>query len=84
MRKIFLAVSLIGVLALFITQMLTLGFAGPSGGGASPVFVVQVVITLIILLSALYVILVKKAPDDGTKNWAFGALGSIVGFWLKG
>lgn len=38
--------------------------------------------TLIILLSSLYVIL-SGNYDAGTKNWAFGMIGAISGFWLR-
>ncbi len=43
--------------------------------------IMQVVITIAVLGSALYVILSNKYPDD-TQKWAFGAVGMIVGFWL--
>jgi hypothetical protein len=52
-------------------------------GGLAAVFLIQTTITFVVLLAALCVILLKIAPDDGTRNWAFGALGSIIGFWLK-
>jgi hypothetical protein len=45
----------------------------------------QVVITLIVIVlpAALFAILAQRfeAPQ---KNWAYGAVGTIIGFWLKG
>jgi len=43
--------------------------------------VMQVIISLIVLTSALIVILSKKYPDD-VQKWAFGVVGTIVGYWL--
>lgn len=42
----------------------------------------QLVISAILLVAALFVILTKKYPPQD-KHWAYGALGTIVGFWLK-
>lgn len=96
MDHIAITVSLLGVLLLFgseaLYELLIAGGAGATGssdadgdgfGSLAAVFIVQVMITFIVMVAALFVILAKKAPDDGTKNWAFGALGSIIGFWLK-
>lgn len=43
---------------------------------------VRIVITGILLLAALYIIL-SKSYDGSSKNWAFGVVGTIVGYWLK-
>jgi Tfp pilus assembly protein PilV len=40
------------------------------------------VVTAIVGLAALYIILSKKFDADSLK-WAYGILGTIVGFWLK-
>ena len=42
----------------------------------------QLVITGVLLVAALFVILTKKYPAQD-KHWAYGALGTVVGFWLK-
>ena len=42
----------------------------------------QLVITGVLLVAALFVILIKKYPAQD-KHWACGALGTVVGFWLK-
>jgi hypothetical protein len=42
----------------------------------------QLVISAVLLIAALFVILTKRyAAQD--KHWAYGALGTVVGFWLK-
>ena len=45
---------------------------------------VQVVLSAVVLLASLYVVLIKKKPDTAQKSWAYGAIGSILGYWLKG
>jgi hypothetical protein len=42
----------------------------------------MVVVSLIVLCSALYIILSRKF-DDSAEKWAFGMVGSIVGFWCR-
>ena len=41
------------------------------------------VISLLVLLSALYVILSNNSFGDAQQKWAFGAVGTILGYWLK-
>lgn len=50
--------------------------------GMSYPLVAQLVISAILLAAALFVILTKKYPPQD-KHWAYGALGTVVGFWLK-
>jgi hypothetical protein len=96
MQRVAVMVSLLGALLLFGSQALyeiiitvdagaTAGVdsGGDSFGGLAAVFLVQTMITFVVLLAAFCVIHVKKGHDDGTRNLAFGALGSIIGFWLK-
>lgn len=42
----------------------------------------RVVVSLIVLIVAIYIILNNGYPDATTK-WAFGAVGLILGYWLK-
>jgi hypothetical protein len=87
----------IGALALALAAMLVHRFYGPKlgridksksavfGHGAGAVAigdVMMVVVTIVVLAAALYVIL-SRAYDAGAQKWAFGAIGTIVGFWLK-
>jgi pSer/pThr/pTyr-binding forkhead associated (FHA) protein len=39
-------------------------------------------ISAVVLIAALFVILHDSEPDE-SKKWAFGAVGTIVGYWLK-
>ena len=41
-----------------------------------------IVISIIVLGSALYILL-SKGFDSDSEKWAIGAIGTIVGFWLK-
>jgi hypothetical protein len=43
----------------------------------------QVIITLALLVPCLLVI-VSNGYDQNAKHWAFGTVGTILGFWLKG
>ncbi len=42
---------------------------------------VQIIISVLLLLASLFVVLSSKyAPKD--KHWAYGTIGTLVGFWL--
>ena len=43
----------------------------------------QVIVTLALLVPCLLVI-VSNGYDQNAKHWAFGTVGTILGFWLKG
>jgi len=42
----------------------------------------MVLVSVVILASSLYTILFGTFPD-ATQNWAYGSIGTILGFWLK-
>lgn len=42
----------------------------------------MVVVSLSVLAASLYIILSRKF-DDGSQKFAYGAVGTIVGHWLK-
>jgi hypothetical protein len=44
--------------------------------------IMQIIITLALLSISLYVIITPQKFDDGTRNWAFGAVGSVIGYWF--
>lgn len=44
--------------------------------------IMQIFISVGLLAAALYVILSKKYDAD-VQKWAFGVVGTIVGYWLK-
>jgi hypothetical protein len=56
--------------------------APPSSPSQTQVLM-QSVITLVLLLPSLVVIM-KKDYDASQKHWAYGTIGTILGFWLKG
>ncbi|HIE05527.1 MAG TPA: hypothetical protein EYP58_01870 [bacterium (Candidatus Stahlbacteria)] len=43
---------------------------------------VSLIITFVILGAGLYIIL-SPGYDGSVKKWAFGAVGAIIGYWLK-
>src|SRR5690349_18064874 len=45
-------------------------------------FIMQCLLSIVILGFAFYAIL-SKTVDDATKKWACTVIGSIIGFWLK-
>ena len=38
-------------------------------------------VTILVLAASLYIILTKKYAD-ADKKWAYGAIGTILGYWL--
>ena len=75
-------VPLIALLLLFVRR-------GPwfeasraaSRSSGFPQDVMAIVVSIAVLGAGLYVILSRKYPADSHK-WAYGAVGTIVGFWL--
>jgi hypothetical protein len=45
--------------------------------------IMQIVVSLALLGVALYVILSQKY-SSADNNWAYGIVGTIIGYWLKG
>lgn len=43
---------------------------------------VQIVLSLIVSVAAVYVIL-ADSYTEGTTKWAYGVLGLILGYWLR-
>jgi hypothetical protein len=97
-RRLSTALFIISVMALAALSLLSIGFystidslpppppngaaPGPDAAGVSPEYWVRIAVTGILLLAALIVVLTKRyAPED--KNWAYGTIGAIVGYWLK-
>lgn len=44
--------------------------------------IMMIIISLAVLFSSLYIIL-SGDYDEGSQKWAFGSVGSIIGFWLR-
>ena len=55
------------------------------GSGAPPgnVAMFPAIVSLIVLLAALYVILSKRYPPK-VEHWAYATVGTVLGFWLRG
>jgi hypothetical protein len=55
--------------------------------GLDPRLIMAIVVSIVILGAGLYVILATQGGQpkypEGTQKWAFGAVGSVLGFWLK-
>jgi hypothetical protein len=45
-------------------------------------FVIQAVVSVGVLTACLYVVLSNGYPD-ATKEWAFGLIGVVIGYWLR-
>ena len=48
-----------------------------------PGFVIPAVISMLVLGSCLYIIL-SGNYEEATHKWAYGMVGTIMGYWLKG
>jgi anaerobic C4-dicarboxylate transporter len=44
--------------------------------------VVQVIISVLLLAASIFVILSKKYAEK-EQHWAYGTIGTLIGFWLK-
>ncbi len=81
-----------GVGLLLVVGVLSTGLwggagGGPGGGAIQPVsadvhLTMQVLISIVLLFSTLFVVLSKKY-DAKDKHWAYTTIGLIIGFWLK-
>jgi hypothetical protein len=56
--------------------------ARPTAGGDGPQRAMQVVVSLVVLGAGLWVILSGRYAADA-QHWASGAIGTVVGYWLK-
>lgn len=43
----------------------------------------QAIVTVVAIGLALWIILSNQFPED-SKKWAYGIIGTVIGFWLKG
>jgi hypothetical protein len=70
------------ILCIVVPGISTTTATGASANGSSNIRLwVSIGVSFIILCAGLFIILSKRyAADD--KNWAFGAIGTVVGFWL--
>ena len=94
MRKVTIGLLVLGVVVLIAWNWLWLWapewlFDLLSQQTASPVAAVlsmrewvQIIISVVLLIASLFVVLSPKyGPRD--KHWAYGTIGTLVGFWLR-
>ena len=75
------SIAIIGIILLTIFGA-GLGFNSNALTGSSGTReIMQIVISVVILGASLYIILSKKYPAD-VQKWAYGAIGTVIGFWL--
>lgn len=98
LRKLPLLVALLGVVLVLSLQFATpspfeLVWRGREHGVnvIGPVLlaadhtapIMQVCISVIVLSASLWIVLSQRYQNV-EKHWAYGAIGTIIGFWLKG
>ena len=44
--------------------------------------IMQAIVSLAVLAASLFIIL-KDGFEPASKNWAYGSVGMVVGYWLK-
>lgn len=44
--------------------------------------VMAVIVSCAVLVSSLYIILSQQF-DESSQKWAYGAIGTVIGFWFK-
>jgi hypothetical protein len=54
------------------------------GGGSmwTPALTIQAIVTVIFITASLFIVLSKRYAS-AERHWAYGALGTILGFWLR-
>ena len=70
-------IGLIALLFLGTTFFATTSFSEESKSRE----IMQIIISLVVLGASLYIILSKKYDND-VQKWAFGAIGTVIGYWL--
>jgi hypothetical protein len=82
-------------IVLFLIAIVLLGFFGvrgrkPTEGAIKTfgprwdsTFVMQVIVSLAVLATSLFIILSGRyTPQD--QHWAYASVGTVLGYWLKG
>ena len=75
------AIAVIGIITLAIIGSTFLYTTNTLTQGSGSREVMQIIISLVILGASLYIILSKKYDGD-VQKWAFGAIGTVIGYWL--
>ena len=76
-------ISLLGILLLILWRVsFLLSGVLPALPVRPPELVlVRIIVTMLVLISSLYVVLTNKYEPD-TEKWAFGTIGLVLGYWL--
>jgi hypothetical protein len=61
----------------------TTSTAPTSSDSSSTELIVRIVISAILLLVSLYISVVSSRNDPAEKHFAYGTVGTIIGFWLQ-
>jgi hypothetical protein len=77
------AIATLGLLGLWFLafQLHGADYAAIAEGGGRAVM--QIAISFIVLGASLYAVLSKKYDAD-VQKWAYGAIGTVMGYWLPG
>jgi len=73
-------VSVAGVVALFLIPRIF--HTRVERSGLDYRVVMQILVSVIILAAGLFVVLSKDYGPE-TEKWAFGVMGTVVGYWLN-
>ena len=74
-------IAILTILLLLLVRITGLMGDGLAGGDGLQLLGTAVV-SIVVLIAALFVILSGKYAD-ADKKWAYGAVGTIVGYWLN-
>jgi cytochrome bd-type quinol oxidase subunit 2 len=74
-------VALIGLITLVLVGSSRLRARGEGGSQSPARTIMQIVISVFVLFAGLYIIL-SNGYDEGVQKWAFGAIGTLLGYWL--
>ena len=73
-------IAIVGIAALAVTSR-TRARTAAAPTGRTPA-VMQIVVSVLVLAAGLWVMLSGRYDAD-VEKWAAGAIGTVVGFWLK-
>lgn len=74
-------IAIVGLVALLFLGTTFLAGTATFSEGSKSREIMQIIISLVVLVASLYIILSKKYDND-VQKWAFGAIGTVIGYWL--
>lgn len=74
------AIAIVGIVALAVSGRTRARIAAAPAGRTPAVM--QIVVSVLVLAAGLWVMLSGRYDAD-VEKWAAGAVGTVVGFWLK-